>query len=139
MLSLGICAQVAEAWVTMPDSICPYLTQQQRYYLLQNATNGTMDTIDNVLGGKTVVDSVNLKSNYLSVQMTANMNWKLYLAFDYDKTTQSTVKYLCLESTVCAPRCSTFKRYYDFAWNLMFSRHEPFVIEQTDEEKEQLF
>lgn len=114
-------AQLTDAWLSMPDTVCPFLTQQQRFHLLQYANAGMTDTIVNRFEGKTYVDSVNLSASYLSVQMTANSRWVI-------TTAASMIR---IEKVVSAPLPSTTFYYYDHTWKLLRKEHEPFLIETT--------
>jgi len=127
-------AQIAEVWLSMPDSLCPYLNEQQRLSMLQFAKAGLTDTIENQLEGTTYFDSVALDRNYIAVQMTSN----LQVVLTIDKAADGSEQ-LCMRQTICAPICSTITTWYDFAWNMLRREKEPWEIEQTDEERQQLF
>lgn len=126
----------------MPDSVCPFLTEQQRLSMMQYAKAGLTDTIINQFDGKTYLDSINLPAGYLRAQITANMTMEL--------TTESVVlekvenqaiaeERIRVSKTVCAPICSTITTWYDFAWNVLKREKEPWQIEQNDDEKVQHF
>lgn len=102
--------------------------------MLQIAKAGLTDTIENQLEGRTYFDSIALDRNYLAVQMTPNLQAVLTIDKAADGSEQ-----ICLRETVCAPVCSTITTWYDFAWNMLRREREPWDIEQTEEEKQQLF
>jgi len=137
--TLSVRAQLAEAWINMPDSLCPYLNSTQRLQLYQYASAGSFDTITNSFDGKTVVDSINSQVGYLSLQVTPTLHWRLFIVYDLDKQTGESRKYIGLVSECCAPRCSTFRTIYDLDWNLIERRHEPFILEENDDERKQYF
>lgn len=129
LLALSAQAQVAQVWVSMPDSLCPYLNAQHRKVLWEQAARGVFDTIPNQLGGQSFITAIDKENNVLSVQLTQSMTMELTLQTDT----------IVLTETVCAPLCSTLTRRYNYAWMLLSETHSPWDAEQTDEEKEQLF
>ena len=129
LLALTAQAQVAQVWVSMPDSLCPYLSAQHRKVLWEQAARGIFDTIPNQLGGRSYIASIDKENNALSVQLTRSMKMELTLQADT----------IVLTETVCAPLCSTLTRYYTYAWMLLSETRSKWDAEQTDEEKEQLF
>lgn len=92
---------------------------------------GNTDTITNVMDGKSVVDSIS--GNFISLQITPNMHWAMSLTGAPEGSNLPEGKYICLEATVCAPLCATTYRYYDYAWNLLYSRRDPLVIDSEDD------
>lgn len=135
-------AQVAEAWITMPDSLCPFLTEQQRLSMLQYAKAGLTDTIANQFEGKSYLDSVDLQHNYISAQITGNMQMELttedkIVAEEGDEAIAECV--YRIRTTVCAPLCSTITKWYNRLWELIRSEKEPWDIERTEEDRMQHF
>lgn len=134
--------QVAEVWISMPDSVCPFINEQQRLSLIQYAKAGLTDTIVNQFDGKTYLDSVDLQNNYISAQITANMRMELtteriiVLQVEDEAVVDECIR---VSKTVCAPICSTFTTWYDFAWNIIKREKSPWQIDQTDDEKVQHF
>ncbi|MCQ2335295.1 MAG: DUF3256 family protein [Paludibacteraceae bacterium] len=129
LFSIMMQAQIAELWIGMPDSLCPYLSQQQRYYLIQYAKQGTIDTVSNNMQGRTYIDTLDVQHDYLRVQMTQKMTWEL-------RTDSSTYS---IRTTVCTPKCASITRYYSPLWEYMGMLHEPIVLEESEEEIEQHF
>lgn len=134
--------QVAEVWISMPDSVCPFINEQQRLSLIQYAKAGLTDTIVNQFDGKTYLDSVDLQNNYISAQITANMRMELtteriiVLQVEDEAVVDECIR---IRTTVCAPICSTFTTWYDFVWNIIKREKSPWQIDQTDDEKVQHF
>lgn len=130
-LTIGLRAQsaIAEAWLTMPDSLCPFLTEQQRLQVITFAKAGLKDTIPNQFDGVSYPDSINLAQNYISIQMTPNMQ----VVYTMQDTT------IRVEKTVCAPICSTIIQFYSTHWVLLKQEKRPWSIEQTDEDTIQYF
>lgn len=139
--SLGLRAQIAEAWISMPDSVCPFLSEQQRLSMMQYAKAGLTDTVVNLLDGKTYLDSINLQAGYISAQMTANMTLEMALESQAADASAdaATTEVIRITKTVCAPICSTIVTWYDFAWNVIKREKQPWSIDQTDEDRLQHF
>ena len=134
--SLFTHAQIAQVWIGMPDSLCPYLNIQQRKLLLDNALKGVFDSIPNQLGGSSQMEAVDKANNSLRVRLTRSLTMQLSLRVDTLHLENSTIQ---LEQTLCAPICSTLFRQYSLSWILLAQTRSKWDAEQSDEEKEQLF
>ena len=120
---------IAEAWISMPDSICPFLTAQQRMQMMLYAQNGDFSPVKNEFEGESRIDSINVINDYLSIQVTDNMHWVITTAAGMIR----------IEKVISAPMPNTTFLYYDFTWKLLRREHEPFTVEHTDEDKIQYF
>ena len=134
LISLCACAawgqtSVAEAWLSMPDSLCPFLSHQHRLQMLQYAKAGLSDTLENKFEGRSYIDSLDLANNYLSVQLTPNLHFSLH-------TTDSLIT---IEQVVCAPICNATTCFYSADWRLIRREKQPWRIEQTAEDTIQYF
>lgn len=133
LLSCAMKAQVAEAFLSMPDTICPYLSTQQRVHLVQYAKAGVFSPIPNRFDGEARVDSINLSANYIALHVTSNTRWEI--------TTLAGM--ICLRQTITfgpfeaednQPRTAECSFFYDFAWNLLRQEKEPFRAFNPNEE-----
>ena len=134
LISLCACAawgqtSVAEAWVSMPDSLCPFLSHQHRLQMLQYAKAGLSDTLENKFEGRSYIDSLDLSGNYLSVQLTPNLHFSLHTADSI----------ITIEQVVCAPICNATTCVYSADWRLIRREKQPWKIEQTAEDTIQYF
>ena len=136
VVSLCTRAQIAQVWVGMPDSLCPYLNIQQRKMLLDNALKGIFDSIPNQLGGSSQIEAVDKANNSIRVRLTRSLTMQLSLQVDTLQLENTTIR---LEQTLCAPICSTLIRQYSLSWVLQDETRSLWDAEQSDEEKEQLF
>ncbi len=112
-LSLMGQVNVREALLTMPDTLCPYLHVSQRAQLMQLAANGEIDSIPNLLMGKSTINKISDKAIKLHI---AN-GIAFYLLTKNDS--------IYLIQTVCAPICSSTVRLYDKDWNLLTNIQAP--------------
>ncbi len=108
LISVSCIAQaqirVQEAFLTMPDTLCPFLEKQQRYYLLTSAQEEKYDTVVNQFNGKSTL-----------IQQTAN-TLRIHIAdgIEYDLLTQhDTITFI---QTACAPICSSIVKQYTADW-----------------------
>ena len=134
LISLCACAawgqtSVAEAWLSMPDSLCPFLSHQHRLQMLQYAKAGLSDTLENKFEGRSYIDSLDLSGNYLSVQLTPNLHFSLHTADSI----------ITIEQVVCAPICNATTCVYSTDWRLIRREKQPWQIEQTAEDTIQYF
>ena len=134
LISLCACAawgqtSVAEAWLSMPDSLCPFLSHQHRLQMLQYAKACLSDTLENKFEGRSYIDSLDLSVNYLSVQLTPNLHFSLH-------TVDSIIT---IEQVVCAPICNATTCVYSADWRLIRREKQPWKIEQTAEDTIQYF
>ena len=134
LISLCACAawgqtSVAEAWLSMPDSLCPFLSHQHRLQMLQYAKAGLSDTLENKFEGRSYIDSLDLSGNYLSVQLTPNLHFSLHTADSI----------ITIEQVVCAPICNATTCIYSADWRLIRREKQPRKIEQTAEDTIQYF
>lgn len=122
-------AQLAEAWISMPDTVCPFLNQQQRFHLLQYANAGKTDTITNRFDGKTYVESLDNARGVMVVRMTKKSRWAITV----------TEQEISIRREVEAPNRAATTTYYDHAWNFLRREHEHLKIEQTEDDSIQYF
>lgn len=136
IVSLFTHAQIAQVWIGMPDTLCPYLNMHQRKLLFDNASKGVFDSIPNQLGGSSQMESLDKTENSLRVRLSRSLTMRLTLRIDSLQLANSTIE---LEQVLCAPICSTLTRQYSLSWKLLTESKSKWDAELTDEEKEQLF
>ncbi len=95
---------VRQLFVSMPDSLCPYMDMKQRVLMLEYANQKMTDSVENIYGGKSVV--TNLDENYISVSISEG--------FTIELLTDSEGYYLI--QTACAPICSSIVKRYTGNW-----------------------
>ena len=61
---------IERLYMGAPLEVCPMLTPQQRYEILENANVGKKDTIINFLEGQSWVDSIDLNNQHIVVHQT---------------------------------------------------------------------
>lgn len=123
--SLNVSAQLMQTWIGMPDSICPYLSSQQRKHMVDAAVRNTFDTITNLLDGKSYVEAISIKENSMRVRLTDNMSIEI----------TCTDSFITIEQVICAPLCSTLTRVYTTDWVLTEQKISEWNPELTEEEK----
>lgn len=128
---LSAVSQVREAWMLMPDSVCPYLNRQQRLNLLRYAEMGVLDTVRNALDGRSWVDSISLEQ--ITVHLTPNLTWQVRV-LPADSIAQHAPAAaantgICVKATLCAPICTEARYYYDTLWQLLKREATPPTFE----------
>lgn len=110
---------VGQLFLSMPDSLCPYLDMKQRVVLLEYANQNLSDSVDNIYGGHS---SVTAKTdNYLCIQVTDGIS--LELLTDSDS--------FCLIQTACAPICSSIVKRYFANW-MFIGEVKPVGLSQAE-------
>ncbi len=132
-LSCTMEAQVAEAFLSMPDTICPYLSTQQRVHLVQYAKAGDFSAIPNRFDGEARIDSINLPANYMALHVTSNTRWEITTLAGMICIRQ-TISFGPSEAEETQPRTAECCFFYDFAWNLLRQEREPFRPFSSNEE-----
>ncbi len=94
-----------DAFISMPDTLCPFLEIQQRSFLAN--VSSLSDTIPNRLNGETAV--IERTEQMLRVFITEGVEYDLLLQND-------TIIFI---QTVCAPICSSVVKQYDSNWNYL--------------------
>ncbi len=96
---------VRDAFVSMPDTLCPFLDVQQRAYLLNVAPIG--DTIPNRFDGQTVLKERTERT--VGLQVADGVEYTIFLQND-------TITFI---QTACAPVCASVVKQYDAAWHYL--------------------
>lgn len=69
--------QIRDVWMSMPDSIMPHVNQKIREELLTLADKHLLSETNNLLGEKTVVDT--LTTDYMAVNMSESLHMQMRL------------------------------------------------------------
>lgn len=95
---------IYETFVSMPDSLCPFLTPQQRLTLVKYAEAQANDSVENLFGGYSSIRVS--QENYLTCSVAEGVNYTLLLQAD-------TIVFV---QTVCAPLCASQVARYVANW-----------------------
>lgn len=96
---------VRDAFVSMPDTLCPFLDVQQRVYLLNIALVG--DTIPNRFDGQSVLKE--RKEHTLCLEIADGVEYTIFVQNDT----------IMLIQTACAPICASVVKQYDGGWHYL--------------------
>lgn len=105
-----------EMWLSMPDSIIPYLNRSMRTELVNLADVKAKDGINNLLKEKSVIDT--LSERYLSVTVSGSSQVQMRLLPSAEGDS-----ILCMVSTFKGPEPESEIRFYSFDWKELDMRH----------------
>lgn len=124
-----------DLFINMPDSLNPILTAVNRADLVDFIESDMKAVVDNKFGKKSEMKA--LTDDYIRVDVSSKSSWQM-------KTLplNDTIQVICAVSTVCAPACDSYIRFYDTDWNEIssdeFIQNKPvmadFLKTPTDEE-----
>lgn len=99
---------VSDMWLTMPDSLLPYLSSSQRTELTDLAGMGVKPEVQNKLHDKTAIDT--LTATYMRVRLSdaATLEMKMLPA--------GADSLLCMVTTVSGPEKESDISFYDTSW-----------------------
>lgn len=104
-------AQEVATWLrSMPEDLCPLLTQANKEELLTQYKEGVPSTVINRLGGNARLDT--LSSDFLSLYPTASSSLEMHTVV-IDDTTQV----IAIISSVMTPQRDSEFRCFDRSWN----------------------
>lgn len=101
-------APVAEAWLTMPDSIVPYLNATLRTTMLDLARIKAGSEVSNALEGKSAIDSIGTHFMHITLSTVADMQLALL-------PTDST-HVICTIMSYGKPALESAIAFYDKTW-----------------------
>lgn len=108
ILLTTVCASaqlpVAQMFLSMPDTLCPYLDMRQRVMLLEYANHNATDSVENIFGGKSIV--LSKTDNCLELQVADGFTMTLLA---------DSASFLLIQ-TACAPLCSSIVKRYVANW-----------------------
>ncbi len=113
LLALSAFAQtnVRDAFIVMPDTLCPFFDTQQRAYMVNRALVG--DTIANRLNGKSVITEQT--DSTLRIHIAEGVEYTLRMHTD-------TITFI---QTVCAPVCASIVKQYKADWTYLHTVPAP--------------
>lgn len=100
----------------IPNNILPTLSKDIRTDVLKNYYAGQQDTTRNIFQNDVFVLDYDSVSNYISIQTAENAHFEMKL-FPTKQKMDSTSYVIGIITTVCAPACSSYIRFYDSNWN----------------------
>lgn len=116
---------VEHIFLTMPDSICPYIGLTEKRYLLEYANEGIQLEVENLYGGYSKV--IEKTNTYFSIEATKG--------FFITILSQDDGFYCIL--TACAPVCSSVVNRYIGNWifleRVMPDKDAPFMRAQVQD------
>lgn len=103
---------IDQIYVNMPQALNPYLDKQDRFELVEYAKVGQLDTVANLLFGKSTLVIYDPEQQLLVMSHTANS------LSAYKKISQNDSTYIIgVIETVKAPIASSTVTFYDAQWN----------------------
>lgn len=109
-VSMMVHAQSMRAlWLSMPDSILPYISKDQRKEMIDLADNSSKTEVNNLLNGKSVIDSVTDRYLAATVSGSFRIQMRLLPSSDGDSL-------LCVVRTFLAPEPESELRFYTRQW-----------------------
>ena len=101
---------VREMWLSMPDSIIPYLNNNQRIELVDFINLNVKSEVSNLLGDSTVLDTLSTDYLHLTVNPSTKIELKMLPFVNADSI-------LCMIKTLNAPESESMIEFYDKDWN----------------------
>ena len=101
-----------DVWLSMPDSILPYLNKNQRLEHLDFLDMHVTSEVKNLLGGEGRMDT--LTADYTMVHLTAASTLQMKLLTQSDST-----QLICFVKTFHAPEPESSVLFYDQNWKLV--------------------
>ena len=105
---------VREMWLSMPDSIIPYLNNNQRIELLDFINLNVKSEVSNLLGDSTVLDTLLIDYLHLTANASTKIELKMLPFADADSI-------LCMIKTINGPELESTVEFYDKDWNKLSS------------------
>ncbi|HHT22982.1 MAG TPA: DUF3256 family protein [Bacteroidales bacterium] len=100
-------------FIDMPIYLLPSFDKILKQELVENyQKNPERDSINNLLGGKTRLLSLDTIANNLKIQSTSASKVEIQLINRPDSS-----RIIGIINTVCAPICSSYIKFYDTEWN----------------------
>ncbi|WP_092110998.1 DUF3256 family protein [Prevotella sp. KH2C16] len=108
MMSLSA-KSVREMWLSMPDSIIPYLNNNQRIELVDFVNLNVKSEVNNLLGDSTVLDTLSIDYLHLTVNPSVRIELKMLPFTNADSI-------LCMIKTLNGPEFESIIDFYDKDW-----------------------
>lgn len=101
--------EAKKLFVSMPDSLCPYLTSVNRADCVDFLESKMKAVVDNRFGLKS--EMTDLSKDYVKMKLTASSDWQMKVLALNDST-----NIICTITTVCGPACDSKVRFYTTQW-----------------------
>lgn len=105
-------------WLSQPDSIIPYLTEQTRKQLVDSTAKGEMQEVTNLFSEDTKLAA--LTADYLSVNLSASSKLTMKLL-----PTEGNNLILCMVQTYMGPLPDSRITLYDYKWQKIAGNFVP--------------
>ncbi len=116
LLSLNVSAQsLRRMWLTMPDSIMPYLNASSRQEFVDFADMKVKADVKNLLNGNNKMDTLTNDYLHLTLNQSATLEMKLLPQQKGDTV-------LCFVKTFYGPSKESEIRFYNMSWRLLSSQ-----------------
>ena len=109
---------VKQMWLSQPDSIIPYLTEQTRQQLVDSTAKGEMQEVTNLFSEDTKLTA--LTADYLSVNLSASSKLTMKLL-----PTEDNNHILCMVQTYMGPLPDSHITLYDSKWQKIAGNFVP--------------
>lgn len=112
-------------FIDMPVYLLPSFDKTLKLELTENyLKNPERDSVNNLLGGKARLLSLDTTANNLKIQSTSASKVEIQLINKPDNS-----RIIGIINTVCAPGCSSYIKFYDTEWNEIKVNFPKFSIE----------
>jgi len=99
-----------QLWVEMPDTLLPHLNKNLRQECIDFVDMGVKADVDNLLSGKTVMDTLTDVYTHVRLSESAELELRLLPLTD-------TSRVVCMVKTLRAPEPESSVAFFDMTWN----------------------
>jgi len=101
--------EAKKLFISMPDSLCPYLTSVNRADCVDFLESKMKAVVDNRFGSKS--EMTDLSKDYVRMKLTSSTDWQMKVLALNDST-----DIICTITTVGGPACDSKLRFYTTQW-----------------------
>lgn len=101
--------EAKKLFISMPDSLCPYLTSVNRADCVDFLESKMKAVVDNRFGSKS--EMTDLSKDYVRMKLTSSTDWQMKLLALNDST-----DVICTITTVSGPASDSKLRFYTTQW-----------------------
>jgi len=98
-----------QLWAEMPDTLLPYLNRNLRQECLDFVDMGVKADVDNLVGGKTVMDTLTADYTRVTLSSAAELEMRLL-------PTGDTTRIVCVVKILRAPEPESSVAFFNTAW-----------------------
>ncbi len=98
-----------QIWNSVPDSIIPYIDRNHRLEMTEFIAMGLKGDVDNMLSGKSIMDTITADYIHLTLSEAATMELKRLPYLEGDSL-------LCVVTTWCGPEKESDVKFYTQDW-----------------------